>query len=172
MCDMSWPKSMDSGWGRKEYWSGGMASATAMESLVSAPKWVAYSAAGVEGAGALCPTWASAAARTMAVIRESVRDDMSCLRWGWTEGRSEGLAGMQETGWWLQRGTCSAKKSFQPQRSQRCCCRGAGAEMGVADSRFPSTSLRAGSPGSLRLRRNDKTGKGVGVMGGCVARCC
>src|SRR5215472_8023506 len=52
MWDISWPKSMDSGWGRKPYWSGGMAFATATERPLRAAKCLAYSRAALDGAGA------------------------------------------------------------------------------------------------------------------------
>src|SRR5882757_6773345 len=45
MCVINSPKVMDSGWGRKPYWSGGIASATAIESLLRAPKRLEYSPA-------------------------------------------------------------------------------------------------------------------------------
>src|SRR5215472_12011142 len=51
MCDINWPKSMDSGWGRKPYWSGGIAFATARDKPLRAAKCLAYSPATPEGAG-------------------------------------------------------------------------------------------------------------------------
>src|SRR5437868_6582664 len=50
MCAISAPKSMDSGWGLNAYCSGGMASATSMESLLRAAKCLAYSPAADESA--------------------------------------------------------------------------------------------------------------------------
>src|SRR5215472_16135485 len=52
MWDINWPKSMDSGCGRKPYWSGGIAFATATERPLRAAKCLAYSPAALEGAGA------------------------------------------------------------------------------------------------------------------------
>src|SRR5216110_2104998 len=52
MWDISWPKSMDSGWGRKPYWSAGMALATATERPLRAAKCLAYSPAALDASGA------------------------------------------------------------------------------------------------------------------------
>src|SRR5215469_10648779 len=51
MCDINWPKSMDSGCGRKPYWSGGIAFATATDKPLRAAKCLAYSPATPEGVG-------------------------------------------------------------------------------------------------------------------------
>src|SRR5437016_10231311 len=74
MWDISWPKSMDSGWGRKPYWSAGMALATATERPLRAAKCLAYSPAALDASGA-----ATAGKREREIRTARVQTERDCI---------------------------------------------------------------------------------------------
>src|SRR5207237_7003519 len=74
MWDISWPKSMDSGWGRKPYWSAGMALATATERPLRAAKCLAYSPAALDASGA-----ATAGKREREIRTARVQTERDCM---------------------------------------------------------------------------------------------
>src|SRR5437867_11650241 len=52
MWGINWPTSMDSEWGRKPYWSGGIAFGTSTERLLRAANCLTFSPAALDGAEA------------------------------------------------------------------------------------------------------------------------